>query len=551
MEVEKLIEQAEKNIRQALDDYAARTYQTDVLDDIGDEFIERLAEDSTYAKQELRELFSKSPVWHPELDALIINGTRTHDPDYLLVRRLANKILAPAKQKILDDRERLDTLMTAIEFFAMPDDEEMQELGIAAIKELAPHAYHPGKKRSRIFKALCQALGVADETVGSDFQHLYAQFADEISSRKIDFKLFVSINPAHFLTMSNPKEDRRGSTLTSCHSLNSTEYEYNCGCAGYARDKVSFIVFTVDDPKKAESLNNRKTTRQIFAYKPGNGVLLQSRMYDTSGGVNKPVQESKLYRDLIQREISALENQPNLWKTYDACESDVSWLVRKCSDFGGYPDWKYSNFNCKICVRAEAFEDGEIVGTPLTIGESGLCVVCGEEICAEMYCDICRQERYEYHCDDCGAGTDDEEDIELVYDEEGHERWVCDRCLSDSYTSCDHCGQYHANSVMERVDGLDVCPDCLRDRYTSCDYCGDYCLNEESYSVRDENDNELWVCDYCRRTHYEICDECGEYVDPDQLTEIDAGEEYGSAIHVCGRCFDRFYSDTESVKEAG
>lgn len=77
MEVEKLIEQAEKNIRQALDDYAAHTYQTDVLDDIGDEFIERLAEDSTYAKQELRELFSKSPVWHPELDALIINGTRT------------------------------------------------------------------------------------------------------------------------------------------------------------------------------------------------------------------------------------------------------------------------------------------------------------------------------------------------------------------------------------------------------------------------------------------------------------------------------------------
>ena len=42
--------------------------------------------------------------------------------------------------------------------------------------------------------------------------------------------------------------------------------------------------FTVADPADKETLNNRKTTRQVFAYKPGNGLLLQSRMYNTSGG---------------------------------------------------------------------------------------------------------------------------------------------------------------------------------------------------------------------------------------------------------------------------
>lgn len=72
--------------------------------------------------------------------------------------------------------------------------------------------------------------------------------------------------------MSNPKGDHRGTTLTSCHSFNSTEYEYNNGCTGYARDKVSFIAFTVADPADKETLNNRKTTRQVFAYKPGNGA---------------------------------------------------------------------------------------------------------------------------------------------------------------------------------------------------------------------------------------------------------------------------------------
>ena len=70
MEMQEIIERAEANIRQALNDYGAHTRQTDVLDDVTDTFIERLAKDSSYAKQDLRELFSKSPVWDAKLDAL-------------------------------------------------------------------------------------------------------------------------------------------------------------------------------------------------------------------------------------------------------------------------------------------------------------------------------------------------------------------------------------------------------------------------------------------------------------------------------------------------
>ena len=154
--------------------------------------------------------------------------------------------------------------------------------------------------------------GVADNSAGSQFQRLFAQFADELSTRKIDFKLFMSINPAHFVTMSNPKNDRRGTMLTSCHSFNSTAYEYNNGCSGYARDGVTFIVFTVADPEVAETLNNRKTSRQLFMYKPYNGLLLQSRLYNTHGGTRGEQEESKLYRDLVQRELSELEGVPKI-----------------------------------------------------------------------------------------------------------------------------------------------------------------------------------------------------------------------------------------------
>ena len=86
----------EQNIRQAISDYRKHTRQYSVLDDVSDEFIERLAKDNYFAKMELRELFRKSPVWNEELDALIINGTRTHQPDYDRVESLANDILFPA-----------------------------------------------------------------------------------------------------------------------------------------------------------------------------------------------------------------------------------------------------------------------------------------------------------------------------------------------------------------------------------------------------------------------------------------------------------------------
>lgn len=465
MEVNEIIQRAKEHIWDAIRDYGEHTSQTDVMDSCTGEFVNRLACDSTYAKQSLRQLFSKSPVWDSELDALVINGTRTHDPDPDRIYQLGADILSDAIYRA--DGNRVNLIRNAIRFFYDP---AFEEQGAAAIKLLAPKAYAPTKKKSRIFKALCQELGVVDETAGSDFQRLYAQFADELTSKKIGFKLYVSINPAHFLTMSNPKGDRRGTTLTSCHSFNSTEYEYNVGCTGYARDEVSFIAFTVADPADKESLNNRKTTRQIFAYKPGNGLLLQSRMYNTSGGVYGASEDSKLYRDLIQREISMLENVPNLWKTYPTV-GEKSFCVERGDGFGGYPDWEYENFDGKVSIRADHEEDFR----SLVVGSYGLCVSCGCETSYGVYCEDCKDGRGGgYYCECCEEYVDEE--LYSVRDSRGNWIEVCEDCRDRYYEQCEVCGEYHIREDMTFVtlrdgDHAYVCEDCM-DSYEVCPHCG-------------------------------------------------------------------------------
>lgn len=525
MEMQEVISRAERNIRQALRDYGAHTSQTDVLDDVTDEFIYRLAADSSYAKQGLRELFSKSPVWNEELDALVINGTRTHDPDYDRIHRLAMQILEkPFKSLDYDYND----ILKAICFFSNPDASERdRESYIEAIRKLAPKAYTPTKKPSRVFKSLCVAQGVADETAGSEFQRLYAQFADELSAKQIGFKLFVSVNPAHFITMSNPKCDSRGATLTSCHSFNSTEYDYNNGCTGYARDETSFIVFTVADPTDPETLNNRKTTRQVFAYRPGSGLLLQSRMYNTAGGVYGAAEDSKLYRDLVQREISMLEDVPNLWKTYSSI-GDKADLVVAGDGFGGYQDWTYENFDGHISIRADC--DEETVD-PLDVGTYGLCIVCGEETSAGVYCEDCDEGN---ECDECGGHY---RELYDVRNSRGEWIQVCERCRDEYYTYCDECEEYWPNDCTTEVDGRYYCDDCLDECCERCDECDEWHRSDSMYDAYREG-REVRVCSDCRDEHYYGCDCCGDLHHYDDMHRVYRANGYED--FVCDDCADNY-----------
>ncbi len=547
MDIEKVIEQSEENIRQALRDYRRHTSETDVIDDVSEAFIKRLAKDNAYAKQELRELFSQSPVYDAKLDALVINGTRTHDPDPNRIVDLARMILRPAVGRTVDGTYfGSDAVWDVAGFFAYPEDADSQELGIKAIKTFAPKAYTPSKKRSRVFKAICTALGIADETAGSEFQRLYAQFADELSAKKIGFKLYASLNPGHFLTMSNPKYDERGCTLTSCHSFNSTEYSYNNGCSGYARDKYTFIVFTAADSSDPETLNNRKTTRQIFAYKPGNGLLLQSRLYNTSGGTRGAQADSKLYRDLIQREISALENAVNLWQTRRYVDDDghiEEYCIDTGSGFGGYEDWIYEDFHAHVSIRNDHAEDYE----NLEVGTYGLCICCAEETSDGVYCSDCKDGR-RFECDECGESFYDEDDLYTVRNSRGEEIQVCESCRDRYYTQCDECGEWFPNDDVARTaSGNYVCQDCLHEYYTECEDCGDYERDDDICRVINGHGEEIKVCEDCRDRRYTQCSVCGVYHFDDDMTA--AYDADGKAVQVCPECLAERFAECRECGE--
>ena len=496
--MEKLKEQLTQNIWSALDNYFRHADSDDVFDNISEQFVSRLAQDAIKGKHDLRELFRHSQAWNENLQAIVINGTKTHNPDYILVHDLANSILRPAKWDA--DCDKLALIDRAICFFSRPNDKD--DSYINAINELAPHAFAPRKKRSRIFKAICDSLGVSDLSAGSEFQHLFAQFADELSTKKIDFKLFMSINPCHFLTMSNPKRDDRGSTLTSCHSFNVLDGEYNCGCSGYARDDVTFIVFTASNPDNPETLNNRKTTRQLFMYKPHNGLLLQSRLYNTHGGTCGAQAESKLYRDLVQRELSSLEGVPNLWKTEKYCGNKHGIHIACGNGFGGYPDWPHPDFDAKISIRNDHEHDFKI----FDVGTYGLCISCAGEICSKLLCDDCNDHDDCELCQECENYTSETWE---VFNRHGERIHVCESCLDEHFRLCENCEEYYPREQISTTgDGSHVCHNCLENDYILCSECDEYFLADELSLAVDSEGNQIYVCDSCRDNFYTQCNEC-------------------------------------------
>lgn len=114
-------------------------------------------------------------------------------------------------------------------------------------------------------------------------------------------------------------------------------------------------------------------------YKVGNGLL--RRMYNTSGGTYGAQNESAVYRDLVQRELSELEDVSKLWKTYSYADSPF------CSGkgFGDYQDWVYNEFDAKIFIRHDHADDFK----PFKIGKWGLCISCGNIADRRIYCNKC------------------------------------------------------------------------------------------------------------------------------------------------------------------
>ena len=529
--LEEKVALSEKNIRQAIDDYNKHVLTSEEVPSPCSKFVERLAHDNAIAKDLLRDLFRKSPRWNEELDAIVLDVEISYRPNIDRIMELGQKILYGSS----GTASTTDIIDGVLQYFCFIGDEEKQKKYVDYVERLVPGACRKGRKINKVFLDICKAWGVYNEEKRSNFQKLYAKISDEMRIGSKKMKLFLSLNPAHFLTMSNPKKDLRGETMVSCHSLNDNETSYNNGCVGYARDNITFIAFTAANPNDPESLNNRKTTRQIFCYEPWSGILLQSRLYNTSGGTNGALEESKVYLEAVKKEISLLEGTVNEWKT-ELYNDVIKVCFRSHENFGGYTDWIHDDFNATISVRSEIDLEKYII---FEVGETGLCINCGKEASKFIMCDCCAET-----CYDCEKRFM-REDITEVHDEDGDIVYVCDNCLEKYYSRCDECQEYFPDDTLRNFsDGTLCCDSCFEEHYISCEYCGDPIRHENVKSAFNPLGNKVILCNECFENLCEECDDCGKYFCNMPMNFVHVNEELVPR-NVCDDCYDQNYVSCE------
>ena len=473
---------------------ALETYELATTSDIhhGTDFVWKLARSNYKGKKLLRSIFSRHSKWNEREQRVGIPINVPQFVDGEKVRRLVDSLC---------EGTSLDAFV--IEEFLLTKNCEALDSAVAYIERNWAGVYREDAKRTKILSKILKKEGLWEEKQG-----VFAAISDEVNKKDLALSLYISLNPADFMTMSNPQNPVKGKPfMQSCHSLDSG-CEYHCGASGYARDEVSFITYTV---AKGDSANRwyKKTNRVMFAF--SEGTLLQSRLYTTYangedyGGVYEMGDREYAIWDVtlaavkgVFSECLGTEWRNNLTQYNDA-RIDISW-----GDFGGYPDWYHYPRLARVCsLLGEELHNFQIGRHP------GLCLECGEEIYSNLYCEYCGG-GYET-CDDCGASYAEDEGY-YVTDHYGHTRHVCQSCYENDYFYCESCGEYHNNDdavCVHTEHGEEwVCEACAERDYTRCDECGEY--HERIFEATNGNGESVSVCESCAEKDYIWCADCEE-----------------------------------------
>lgn len=390
----------EAQIKKFVETYWTRgTSRTDVRDRISPDFIRALAVDAAFAKKSLRDLFKWSPYWCPDIQALKIDVVHKYKPNYYRVRNLILRTWRSSNNWYELDSATRAALNVAAEWLAAQPGEE-HDADTEVLHTILPRKYWR-KKKTTIYAKLSEICGLAELSSGTTYVRTQEEIAYWFNGEDIPYTIYISLDPAQFLSSSNPKhDDHRLDSMVSCHSFNG-DCQYKSGCVGYARDSVTFAVFTLAHGSRG--MFNTKKARQLFSYY--NGYLLQSRLYSTRGHVENGYggidsedddvyYENKEFRQVVQDIIAQCEGLPeSKWKftNYKKPRGEINkYGVRfvKHEDFGGYYDVDAfaTTGMIKICRPDNWQKLGAKKPTEIIVGAAGLHIESGLE-CAS-YADI-------------------------------------------------------------------------------------------------------------------------------------------------------------------
>ena len=225
-------------------------------------------------------------------------------------------------------------------------------------------------RTARLFNKICSTYGIADQSAGSAYQRMFADYSNMVSGLKRQMVFIISCNMVDYLNMSN------GNSWTSCHRLNNGMYLG--GCTSYMFDKTSFITYVL--PKSVYEENKEhpelaaKTYRNMFHYDSGN--LIQSRVYPQGNDGAKD-----LYREFrleMENALSSALGVEDRWSKPERSCGDV------LSEGVHYPDYQYNGNVYRVRLYGKD-------NATIRIGHTGICPCCGETFSyrGRLVCENC------------------------------------------------------------------------------------------------------------------------------------------------------------------
>ena len=143
----------------------------------------------------------------------------------------------------------------------------------------------------------------------------------------------------------------------------------------------------------------------------------------------------------------------------------------------------------------------------------------------------------EKRCTDCLNVIKENEEFKEL----GGGEYLCQHCYEENYFECE-CGSIQRIEDGYWVAGEEkyICDDCYCNYYTTCRDCGDIVRFEDTYYVEDLDDN---ICDNCRcYGDFCYCNGCDSLYTINSLTYHSRSDSY-----YCDNCYGDFCSSEEEL----
>lgn len=280
------------------------------------------------AKTELREILSKHPNWNETQQCVELSVSIKNKPEVNTISATAAELKnIIGKQKIfsLDSIDFFYNFFTAISrphYFDNVDDViKLNRRGVTYCGTF-PFGCELNYN-AKISKVVSSVMNYYNVERNHEVERAFAKYSDSVSTKEIEYKLVLSINPADFVTMSH------GNSWRSCHSFQHSG-GWHSGCLSYALDNSTMIAYVI--PKNTDGVYalQPKIKRLLFMLSEDRKTLMSTKMYPDNTDMSARV--------VFDDTVLGIINEAGI--KIDNCV--VSHAPRFNTTGSHYPDYQYS-----------------------------------------------------------------------------------------------------------------------------------------------------------------------------------------------------------------